>query len=411
MRPRRAEFDWLRREPLRTLLAILNGDGIETRVVGGAVRDALIGREIGDVDLATTGLPEEIARRATLAGFRPVPTGLEHGTVTVVADGRAFEVTTLRHDVETDGRRAVVRFGNDWEEDARRRDFTMNALYVEADGTIQDPLGGCEDALAGRVRFIGEAERRIAEDHLRILRFFRFHAGYGQGDPQPADLAACVRLRLTLLRLSAERVRQEMLRLLVPPRAAAALRVMSETGILQIVIGGVDRLPAFERLARLEETLDEAAEPVRRLGALAVIVEEDASRLFDRLRLSKVESRRLLAMAEARPRLKSPADEAPAKEVLYRNGPELYADIVRHAAASEARDADALAGWHDLVRLPQRWTAPAFPLNGGDVAALGARGREIGQTLKALEAAWIAGGFSGGREHWLARAAELLPRG
>ncbi len=399
---------WLGEEPLRTILATLNDGAVETRVVGGAVRDALLGRRIGDVDLATTATPAEVTRRVEAAGLKAVPTGFEHGTVTVVAAARPFEVTTLREDVETDGRHAVVRFGTDWTADARRRDFTMNALYLSADGVIHDPLGGYPDALARRVRFIGEPERRIAEDHLRILRFFRFHAGYGAGAPDAAALRACIRMRLTLLDLSAERVRQEMLRLIATDGAAEALAVMGESGILQIVLGGVDRLPAFRRLAALEAHLGEAPDPVRRLAALAVAIPEDGERLGERLRLSRAEARRLVLMAQDWRRISRPADEAAAREDLYRCGPETYADRIRFAAARRATGEPEVAAWTDLVRLPERWTAPKLPVDGSDMIGLGATGAAIGRLLRQVESEWIAGGFAGDRATLLARAGSLL---
>lgn len=400
--------DWLDEQPLAGLLQVLNREGVETRIVGGAVRDALAGRPIGDVDIATTATPDEVVRRVEAAGLKAVPTGFEHGTVTVVAQGRPFEVTTLREDVETDGRHAVVRFGTDWAADARRRDFTMNALYLSSDGEIHDPLGGYDDALTGRVRFIGDPEQRIAEDHLRILRFFRFHAGYGTGDPDAAALTACIRMRTSLLDLSAERVRQETLRLLVARGATEALNLMSQAGLLQIVLGGVGRLPALARLRALEDALGEAPDPVRRLGVLAVRIEEDAERLSERLRLSRAEGKRLMAMAKAVGAVPAPSAEDAAKADLYRHGPELYADRIRFLAAYVSRDGEEAAGWASLARLPGRWTAPQFPLNGNDVAALGAKGREIGRVLKQVEAHWMAGGFAGDRDALLDQARAAL---
>ena len=222
---------WLREGPLPRLLDVLDRDGEEARVVGGAVRNALLGEPVGDIDVATTAVPEEVMRRAEAAGFKPVPTGIEHGTVTVVIDGTPFEVTTLREDVETFGRHARVAFGRDWRRDAERRDFTMNALYAARDGTIHDHVGGLADLEERRVRFIGDPARRIAEDYLRILRFFRFHAAYGHGGQPDADgLAACIAARAGLETLSRERVRMEMLKLLVAPHAVPALAAMSGGG-------------------------------------------------------------------------------------------------------------------------------------------------------------------------------------
>ena len=241
----------LLREPkLARALAMLNGDGEETRVVGGAVRNAWLDEPVADVDLATTATPDEVTRRARAAGAKVVPTGYEHGTVTVIIDGRPFEVTTLREDVETDGRRAVVRFGRDFAADARRRDFTVNALFLDVHGAVHDDVNGLADLAVRRVRFIGEARQRIREDYLRILRLFRFHAAYGAGEIDGEAFAAAVAERAGLATLSRERVRSEVLKLLVARRAGEAARVFSESGLLGPLLGGV---PMPGRLARLIE--------------------------------------------------------------------------------------------------------------------------------------------------------------
>ena len=234
--PSRLDAPWLREGALAKLLAVLDRDGEEARVVGGAVRNALLGEPPGDFDIATTALPREVVRRAEAAGFKPVPTGIDHGTITVVVGGKPFEVTTLREDVETDGRHAKVAFGRDWKRDAERRDFTMNALSVGRDGTMHDHVSGLADAAARRVRFIGDPAQRIAEDYLRILRFFRFHAAYGHGAPDPDGLHACIVARAGLDTLSRERVRMEVMKLLVTPHAVATLAVMAETGLLDNVL-------------------------------------------------------------------------------------------------------------------------------------------------------------------------------
>ena len=293
-----ADAAWLREPPLSKLLAALNRDGEEARVVGGAVRNALIGEPVGEVDLATTALPDEVSRRAAAAGFRVVPTGIEHGTVTVILDGRSYEVTTLRKDIETFGRHAKVAFGRDWKADAERRDFTMNALSA-ADGTVHDYVGGLADLRARRVRFIGDAGKRIAEDYLRILRFFRFHAAYGQGAPDADGLAACIAGRAGLDQLSRERVRMELLKLLVARHAVPALAVMAEAGLLITVLGGVPDLASFSNMAKVEAAFGLAPDAVRRLGALGVRIAEDAVRLWQRLRLANAEHDRLAYMASA----------------------------------------------------------------------------------------------------------------
>ena len=384
---------WLREGPLARLLAVLNREGEEARVIGGAVRNALLGLPHGDIDVATTALPEEVIRRAGAAGFKPVPTGLAHGTITVVVEGRPFEVTTLREDVETFGRHATVQFGRDWQRDAERRDFTMNAFSLSADGTVHDYVGGEADLKARRVRFIGEAATRIAEDYLRILRFFRFHGSYGEGAPDAAGLHAAIVARGGLEQLSRERVRMELVKLLVAPRAAAALIVMADSGLLGPVLGGVPQVAGFSRMAAIEAAMDLAPDPVRRLGALNVQIVEDAERLLARLRLSNAEHERLAAMGTSWWRVAPDMGEPTARALIYRIGPEHFLDRVLLAWARSSATADD-AAWRDLATLPQRWHAPAFPLKAADFISRGVeRGPLLGHVLAAAEEAWIAAGF------------------
>jgi poly(A) polymerase len=386
---------WLREGPLATLIGVLDRDGEEARVIGGAVRNALMGLDPGDFDVATTALPEEVTRRAAAAGFRPVPTGLAHGTITVLAGGLPFEVTTLREDVETFGRHATVRFGRDWRRDAERRDFTINALSLSADGTVHDYVGGLADLDARRVRFIGDAAARIAEDYLRILRFFRFHAAYGQGAPDPAALAAAIAGRAGLEQLSRERVRMELMKLLVAPRAAAALVVMSDAGILGAVLGGVPLIASFERMAAIEAALALAADPARRLAALNVMIVEDATRLWERLRLSNAEHERLATMGDAWWRIAPAMGEAAARELIYRIGADAFTERALLAFARSGDAADDVA-WREIARLPQRWRVPVFPLKAADFIARGVeKGPALGRALAAAEEAWIAAGFPG----------------
>src|ERR1700728_2313906 len=267
---------WLKSGPAARVLTLLNRDGEEARVVGGAVRNALLDLPIGDVDIATTALPEEVARRAKAAGIKSVPTGIEHGTVTRVVDAHAFEVTTLREDTETFGRKAKVAFGRDWVRDAERRDFTINGLSVDAEGLVHDYVGGLEDIAARRVRFIGEPEKRIAEDYLRILRFFRIHAAYGSGEPDRAGYLACIGARAGLATLSAERVRMEMLKLMIAQGAAGAITAMTDGGLLLSILGGIAYTGPFAKMIAVERLLGLEPGPIRRLGALSVAVTEDA---------------------------------------------------------------------------------------------------------------------------------------
>jgi poly(A) polymerase len=393
-----ADAPWLSSGALPRLLAVLDRDGEEARVVGGAVRNALMHVPVHEVDIATTAVPQEVVRRVTAAGFKAVPTGIEHGTVTVVVDGEPFEVTTLRQDIETDGRHAKVAFGRDWKADAERRDFTINALSAARDGTVYDYTGGINDIAARRVRFIGDATQRIAEDYLRILRFFRFHAVYGAGGhPDGEGVTACIAGREGLDRLSRERVRVEMLKLVMGTHAVPALIAMADAGLLVRVLGGVSYLGPFERMAKAEAAAGLPADPVRRLGALAVAVPEDAERLWQKLRLANKEHARLTSMADGY-RATAPGDEQAARALLYRLRPELYADRVL-MAWSRADWAHAGAGAHDtawieLVQLPQRWTAPVFPIKAADFVARGVeKGPRLGAAIKAAEEAWIAAGF------------------
>ena len=278
--------EWLAKPQTQRVFAALTVAGHGARAVGGCVRNSLMGLAVTDIDIATTALPAETAAAAKAAGFAAIPTGIEHGTITVVADHLPYEVTTLRRDVATDGRRAVVAFTQDWSEDARRRDFTMNALYCAADGTVFDPLGGYGDLKARRVRFIGDPSERIREDYLRILRFFRFHATYSAGALDADGARACVRLRDGLRQLSAERIGAETMRLLVAPRAVEAVTEMFELGLLVDVLASAPRMLRFSRLVALERDCAATADAALRLKALAVHVTEDAARLTERLRLS-----------------------------------------------------------------------------------------------------------------------------
>jgi len=389
----RLDAPWLSEAPLRDLLAALDRAGEEARIVGGAVRNALLGEPHGDVDIATTALPEEVMRRVEAARFKAVPTGIEHGTVTVVAGGRPYEVTTLREDVETFGRHATVAFGRDWQRDAQRRDFTINALSATRDGTVHDYVGGLDDIAARRVRFIGDAARRIAEDYLRILRFFRFHAAYGEGPPDPDALAACIDGRAGLEQLSRERIRMEVLKLLVARHAVPALATMTEAGLLEQVLGGVPLLASFANMVKLEAALDFAPDAVRRLGALAIMVREDAERLRERLRLANAEYERLESIAEGFREVSRELGERRGRALIYRLGAERFTDCALVAWTRSPQGA-ADKVWRALATLPARFAAPVFPLKAADFLARGVpRGPRLGAALAAAEAAWIAADF------------------
>lgn len=384
---------WLSSGALSKLLDALNSDGEETRVVGGAVRNALLRMPVGEIDLATTAVPDEVMKHAKKAGFHPVPTGIEHGTVTVVIDGKPFEVTTLREDVETDGRHAKVRFGRDWKRDAERRDFTMNALFLKRDGTVVDLVGGLQDLEARKVRFIGDAGTRIREDYLRVLRFFRFHAGYGEGPMDREGLAACIRARDGLSTLSRERVRAELLKLLMAPHAVPTLAVMSETGLLGAVLGGVPLLASYSNLVKVETAAKLPKDVVRHLAALGVFIVEDADRLRERLRLANAEHERLQSMGDRWWQISPQAGEQAAKALLYRIGAENFRDRAVIALA-RSQDKDTDRAWLDLIALPDRWTPPEFPLKAKDFMDRGVvKGSALGAALARAEAAWIEAGF------------------
>lgn len=386
-----ADAPWLRGGVTAQIMALLNGGGEEARIVGGAVRNALLGLPQGDIDIATTAVPEEVVRRAASAGIKSVPTGIDHGTVMLVCDGRSFEVTTLREDVETFGRKAKVAFGRDWKRDAERRDFTMNALSVDAAGTVHDYVGGLDDLKIRRVRFIGEADRRIAEDYLRILRFFRIHAEYGEGSPDAAGLQACIRGRAGLAQLSAERVRSELLKLLVARGARDAVALLSDSGILVGLLAGVPYGASFANMVALEEALGLPPDAVRRLGALGTCVIEDAERLAKRLRLANAESAQLISMLNGWWVL--PADEASARALLYRLGAERYRNRILFGLARRGEAAD-VSQRRQLAGLPERWMPPVFPLKSADFVARGVeKGPMLGAAMRAAEEAWIAQGF------------------
>lgn len=393
----RERAPWLFEGPLLRLLDVLNADGEEARAVGGAVRNALMNLPVGEVDVATTATPDVVSQRVKAAGMHAVPTGIEHGTVTVVIGEKPFEVTTLRQDVETDGRHAVVKFGRDWKADAERRDFTINALSADRTGQVFDFTGGVADIEAKRVRFIGDPATRIAEDYLRILRFFRFHAAYGEGVPDAAGLAACIRARAGLAQLSRERVRAELMKLLVAQHATPTLATMSESGILTDVLAGVPWLASFSNMAKAEAEYRLDADPVRRLAALGVRVREDADRLRERLRLTNEETRRLRSMSESWWQIVPEMGPVARRAILYRIGAEDYRDRVL-LALSRAEEKAGDDGWHELYALPEEWEVPKCPFTAKLFLDRGVeQGPALGSILARAEQSWIESGFP---EEW-----------
>ncbi|MBZ8134861.1 CCA tRNA nucleotidyltransferase [Afifella sp. IM 167] len=390
---------------LKAVLAALGG-GNETRIVGGTVRNALLGDPVSDVDLATIHHPQEVMARADAAGLKPVATGIEHGTITVVAHGKPFEVTTLRADVETDGRHAVVRFTEDWAEDAARRDFTLNALYCDGEGHVFDPHGGYADLAARVIRFVGDPEERIREDYLRILRFFRFFAWYGSGRPDADGLKACARLKAGIATLSAERVWSELKRLLAAPDPSRALLWMRTTAVLAKALPECWGIDAIHRTVVAEEAEGLAPDPLTRLMAIIPPHHARIDQLATRLRLSRREAERLRAWADAPDADPSLSPEALSK-LLYEWGSEPVCDrlLLALARAREEENAEKATALKRQLETARAYERPAFPLSGKDLIEAGHKeGPALGRLLAEIEGRWVDSGFALPREELLALA-------
>lgn len=384
----------LDRAGVRQTLAALDEPGAETRLVGGCVRDAMLGIAAADIDLTTTLRPETVMARARAAGLKAIPTGIEHGTVTLITGDGPLEITTLREDVETDGRHAVVRFGSDFAKDAERRDFTINALSLGRDGRLHDTVGGLADLQDGRVRFIGDPATRIREDALRILRFFRFQARFGSGAPEAAALTACVAARNSLRRLSRERIRDEFLKLLTAAGGPAMVSILSGTGLLQRITGGIGEL------GRLERAAEAGLSPVMRLAALAVGARHDADRLRDRLRLSNPDHGQLTAYAAALADLhgRASVDAAAVRAFAAEHGLSLVTETLA-ILAGEPRPDVTDAAREALTVLRGEGGAPAFPIAGADLVAAGIPpGPAIGRALGAARRLWLERGCPTGAD-------------
>ncbi|MBT5415504.1 MAG: CCA tRNA nucleotidyltransferase [Rhodospirillaceae bacterium] len=400
--------DWLRAEETRAVLAALTAEGGEARFVGGCVRDAVLGRPVHDIDIATPEPPDRVMALLEAAGVHAVPTGIDHGTVTAVIGSAYFEVTTLRLDVETYGRHAQVRYTDDWLIDAARRDFTINTLYCDLEGQIYDPHGGLADLRAGCVRFVGAAEARIREDVLRLLRFFRFRAHYGVGEPDPEGLAACTRLAPLLDGLSGERVAGEMLRLLEALDPAAEIARMIEAGVIARLLPGTVRLNRLRALVGVEAGLGEV-DPLRRLGAL--LAPETAEAVASRLVLSNAESVRLARMNAPAAQVDGALDPAVQRLLIYRLGTETFRDLVLLAWADAMEDGAASnePNWPAMLDLAGRWTPPVLPVRGRDALALGlAPGPAVGEALSRVEVWWMERDFAPERPAALAKLKEIV---
>jgi poly(A) polymerase len=377
---------WLTAPATVAVMDALEGGGGEGRFVGGCVRDALIGRPVADIDIATPMHPDRVVQAVTAAGLKAVPTGIEHGTVTVVSSGRPFEVTTLRRDVSTDGRRATVAFTDDWTEDAARRDFRLNALYADRRGAVFDPTGeGVGDAREGRIIFVGEAEQRIREDYLRILRFFRFQAWFGRGEPDNAALAACKRLRDGLAQLSAERVSAELLKLLAAPDPRGAVHIMADTGVIFEVLPWIDSPAKFLEMIAIDR------DPILRLSSLLPDDPEVVREAANALRLSNAQKSRLIEALPDGTEVAPLMGERAARAALYRLGRQTFRDRLARAWAADSRLGDAARA---LMALADDWTRPVFPISGADLKAAGMTpSPEMGRILGDLEAWWVAEDF------------------
>lgn len=360
------------------------------RFVGGCVRNALVGRPIDDLDIATTLTPDRVAAALKAAGIRAIPTGLEHGTVTAVSNHVPHEITTLRRDVSTDGRRATVAFTTDWTEDALRRDFTLNTLYARRDGCIFDPTGrGVSDAKAGRIVFVGDAEQRLREDHLRNLRYFRFYAGFGRGAPDPEAVAACAKLKDGIDSLAAERISREFLKLLAADDPRAAVRLMDEAGVLAVILKQAANLPRFEALVEIETEQLFSCDPVLRLAALLPDDQVAAMALASRLRLSNSDRDRIVAALAPTPVLKSWMSPREIRREVYRAGQAVFRDRATLAWAASPRTATAIQ-WRGMLALADGWTPPELPLTGQEILAAGVpRGPLVGEVRREVEEWWI----------------------
>jgi len=383
---------WMTAKPAQRVMDALEAAGGPdcARFVGGCVRNTLIGTGVDDVDIATRLTPDQVTAALEAAGVRAVPTGIDHGTVTAVADHRPYEITTLRRDVTTDGRRATVAFTTDWAEDAGRRDFTLNSLYARRDGTIFDPTGrGVADARAGRIVFVGEPEQRLREDYLRILRFFRFHAWYGRGEPDGPAVAACAALKDNIQSLAAERISKELLKLLAADDPRASVRLMAETGVLPVILGGEANLARFDGLVEIESEQLFETDAVLRLAALLPNDQTGALKLAERLRLSNADRDRIVAALAPTPVLKSWMSPREIRRAVYRSDKQTFRDRAKLAWAAAESSASAMQ-WRGMIALAEGWTRPTFPLTGEDVIKAGApKGPMVGEVLREVEAWWI----------------------
>ena len=403
---------WMAAPATRAVIDALTADGADVRFVGGCVRDALLGRESSDIDIGTPDPPERVIALLKSTGIetRTVPRGIAHGTVTALSGDKRYEITTLRRDERTDGRHAEVAFTDDWREDAARRDFTINAMSATPDGTLHDYFGGQADLNAGRVRFVGDPATRIAEDHLRLLRFFRFHAWYGRGEPDEAALDACEAAAHTIPSLSGERVRDEMMKLLWAPNPVPTVDSMQEAGVLSLLLPEAQETAHLTRLVEIERILGDA-DPIWRLACLITGSNDAmsaANAIAKRWRLSGADGTRLAALFTPSESFRPGLELSVQYRLLYRHGPRLFRDLGLLAWATKSKG-EGEEAWRAMLLRAETWEAPTFPVTGADVLACGVQaGPEVGELLRAVEDWWIDQDFEPDRAALLQKLDALI---
>lgn len=399
---------WMAAPETVKVMQALFSDGGEARFVGGCVRNALVNRKVLDIDIATPLKPDEVIARLVSHKINYAPTGLKHGTITAVCDGRPYEITTLRKDVLTFGRHAEVAFTDDWATDASRRDFTINAMFATMDGDIDDPFGGIADLREGRVIFVGDPEKRIKEDILRILRFFRFYAHFGKGPPDEKALAACTLLAKEIPKLSPERIRQETMKIFESENCAAVWRIMLTQGIVTHFLPEATGIAVLEKLLWLEQKYESPAYPLRRLAAVMDVTEAGLPHVCAALRLSNAQGTQLQKMIAGDDSISMYMDHADVRRLVYHHGNDMARSLLLLAAAKQEDEGDlaVLYNWATTFRPPR------FPLEGNDLMELGwEEGPDIGFILGTMEAWWLSEDFAPGRMKCLEKLkAEYTPK-
>ncbi len=401
-----AQQAWMVSPDTMRVMEALNASGAQARFVGGCVRDALANRNVIDIDIATPLKPDEVIAHLNAAKIKHAPTGLKHGTVTAIVDGHPFEITTLRIDVNPFGRHAEVAFTDDWEKDAARRDFTINAMSATIDGDVYDPFNGLEHLRQGRVVFVGDAEQRIREDILRILRFFRFYAHFGKGAPDKDGLLACAKLAGLIVKLSAERIRQETFKLLDSDRSADVWNIMMHAGVVTHYLPEATAVLVLQRLIDLEHEQQGKAFAVRRLAALLDITRDSVPQVVKALRLSNEQAAQLATLATPTWKVSMQMTPAEVEKLVYRLDNDMVRSLLLLAAARE----NTRENFDKLYQVATAFRAPRFPVIGDDVLKLGwKQGPEVGRILDEMSEWWMEQGFKPGRTECLKRLQENYP--